>query len=310
MTDATQQDLEFVIESHYNRKRADKVVTDLVGDLSRSQVQKLFERGLVWRDEDALGKSDSVRTGDVVQVTIPAVQPMELRPVDIPLDVLFEDDDLIAVNKVPGMVTHPGVGTGEDTLVHALLHHCGGQLSGIGGVERPGIVHRLDKETSGVIIAAKSNRAFQVLAVMFAERQLEKRYLAIVKGVPSKLKGNIDAPIGRHPVQRHKMAVRPEGRQALTDYEVLQKLNGYAFVELRIHTGRTHQIRVHMSHLGHPVAGDETYGFKVNRDNGITFPRVMLHAATLKLQHPVSGEALTLTAPLPADFQKALEGVG
>lgn len=299
-----------------NRLRADKVVHAQQPDLSRSRIQRLFDAGLVWREDEALTKSDKLFAGDTVSFTIPPPVPLELRPVDLPLDVLFEDDDLIVLNKVPGMVVHPGAGTGEDTLVHALLHHCRGQLSGIGGVERPGIVHRLDRETSGVIVAAKSDPAFLGLSRAFAERMTQKTYLALVSGAPQLPVGTIDAPIGRHPIHRHKMAVTPHGREALSHWEVLEryaKPRGTrdeassrpvaALLRVRIHTGRTHQIRVHLSHIGYPVAGDPTYGFQANRWPGEPPPRVMLHAWHLALDHPVTGEPMVFEAPMPDDMR-------
>ncbi|MFW6353559.1 MAG: RluA family pseudouridine synthase [Verrucomicrobiota bacterium] len=293
-----------------DRERADKVLTRHLPDLSRSQVQRLFAKGLVWREETALTKNERLRAGDVLSFSIPPVVPLDLRPVALPLEVLFETDDLIAVNKAPGMVVHPGAGTGEDTLVHALLHHCAGQLSGIGGVERPGIVHRLDRDTSGVIVAAKSDRAYQGLAQAFAERTLEKHYTALVRGVPRLLSGRIEAPIGRHPNHRTRMAVRDDGRPARTDWKLREAFGDlFAWLDLRLHTGRTHQIRVHCAHLAHPLAGDQAYGFRARKRDPVEVSRVMLHAARLVLTHPVSGIPLTLEAPVPEDFSSTVEAL-
>lgn len=290
-----------------DRVRADKVLAAQLPELSRSQVQRLFAAGRVWREDEALTKSDKVDCGDVLSYSIPAPVPLELRPVAIPLQVLFEDEDLIAVDKAPDMVVHPGAGTSEDTLVHALLHHCDGQLSGIGGVERPGIVHRLDRETSGVIVAAKSDRAFKGLSRAFAERTLEKRYWALVRGCPRLLCGEVNEPIGRHATHRTRMTVRPDGRSARTEWDLKEAFDSrFAWLDVRIHTGRTHQIRVHCAHLGHPLAGDRTYGFKPHPTDPVEFPRVMLHAAFLRLAHPVSGAPLELHAPMPADFATAI----
>lgn len=293
-------EFEFEVSAGLNRQRADKAVTALLQEFSRSRVQKLFDQGMVWRDDEALTKSDTVRVGDCIKVTVPPPQPMELRPVDIPLAVLFEDEHIMIVNKAPGMVTHPGAGTGEDTLVHALLHHCAGKLSGIGGVERPGIVHRLDKETSGVILVAKTDAAHRGLSQSFANRSLEKYYLALTRACPRPGCGAIDAPIGRHPVQRQRMTVLPSGREALTDYEVLVPAfaDGVSLLRLRIHTGRTHQIRVHLSHIGHPIAGDPQYGWR-DSFSALRFPRVMLHAHRLVVQHPITGKRLDCVAPDP-----------
>lgn len=298
----------FEVPADGHRERADKALSAHLPELSRSRVQKLFALGRVWREEAALTKSDKVFAGDVLSFSIPEPRPLELLPVAIPLRVLFEDEDLIAINKEPGMVVHPGAGTGEDTLVHALLHHCAGQLSGIGGVERPGIVHRLDRETSGVIVAAKSDRAFRALSEAFASRSLGKFYSALVRGIPQDSQGRIDAPIGRHPVHRTRMCVRGDGRPALTDWQLARAFPeaGFAQLELQIHSGRTHQIRVHCAQLGHPLAGDPGYGFRARNNDPVVFPRVMLHARRLHLTHPVSRKALELEAPLPEDFKASL----
>lgn len=298
--------VEYEVPAVQGSSRADKVLAAAFPQHSRAFLQKLFEAGLVWRESEILTKKAKVTGGELLSFTVPATRPLELRPVNIPLRVLFEDGAMIAVDKAPGMVVHPGAGTGEDTLVHALLHHCEGQLAGIGGVERPGIVHRLDKETSGVIVAAKSERAFRALSEMFAERALRKFYSALVLGTPEPPVGEIRAAIGRHSVHRTRMCVREDGRFAHTDYEVAETAGGASLVHCRIHTGRTHQIRVHLAHLGCPLLGDETYGFRANRLPGVAVPRVMLHARRLELTHPVSGEELTLEAPLPEDFSGVL----
>jgi 23S rRNA pseudouridine1911/1915/1917 synthase len=293
----------FEVTPTWHRKRADKALSAHLSDWSRSQVQKLFSAGRVWREDEAIDKGDKVFEGDSLTFQPLAVQPAELRSVDLPLEVIWEDDDLIAVNKAPGMVVHPGAGTGEDTLVHALLHYCRGQLSGIGGVERPGIIHRLDRETSGIIVAAKTDRGFQGMARLFLERKLEKVYRAIVtQGVPEPKAGAIHAAIGRHPVHRTRMTVREDGRAAHSEWAVEEVFpEDCALLWVRIHTGRTHQIRVHLSHLGYPLAGDPLYGFKAARCP-VEIPRVMLHAAELRFAHPLSGAAMDLRAPLPADM--------
>ncbi|MCD8481385.1 MAG: RluA family pseudouridine synthase [Verrucomicrobia bacterium] len=293
-------DLEIGPDNH--RQRADKAVTALMHGFSRSRIQKLFDLGLIWRDDEALCKSDTVRIGDEIKVSVPPTRPLQLRPVAIPLQVLFEDEHLLAINKASGMVTHPGVATGEDTLVHALLHHCSGKLSGIGGIERPGIVHRLDKETSGVIVVAKSDIAHKGLSLSFANRSLEKYYVALVRGCPQPSHGSIDAAIGRHPIHRQRMAVVPNGRHALTDFSLLQQLpEDLSLLQLRIHTGRTHQIRVHLSSIGHPVAGDLLYGWRNSYSHRV-FSRVMLHAHVLRITHPVNQQPLEFIAPIPPDF--------
>jgi 23S rRNA pseudouridine1911/1915/1917 synthase len=229
-----------------------------------------------------------------------------LNPVAIPLNVLYEDEHLLAVNKAAGMVVHPGVGTGEDTLVHALLAHCAGGLSGVGGIERPGIVHRLDKGTSGVLLVAKNDAAHRGLSEQFAGRQLRKEYLALVAGVPRLRSGMIERAISRHPVHRERMTVGEGGRPARTDWEIVEAFGGRAaLVRCRIHSGRTHQIRVHLKSIGHPLIGDTTYGWKA--DPHLPDPgRVMLHAERIAFLHPVTARPLDLRAPLPADFTNLL----
>lgn len=289
------------------RQRADKVLTTLIDDLSRSQIQKLFDAGRVWTDDKALSKSDKLSSGMVVSYSLPPEEPLEVHSVDLPLDVLFEDDHVIVVNKAPGMVVHPGAGTGNNTLVHGLLHHTEMHLSTIGGSERPGIVHRLDKETSGVIIAAKSDTAFRSLSKQFSERETEKYYTALVSGIPNPERGEIDFPIGRHPKIRTRMTVRNDGRPAFSKYEVLAAYRKkFSLVKVHILTGRTHQIRVHLAHNGNPLAGDVSYGYKPGQSE-IAFPRVMLHANSLGFRHPKSREWQLVEAPLPADFLDVIE---
>ncbi len=306
----TMQDVEeyvFEVDARFDHERADKAVHNYKNDFSRSQIQKLFEKGLVWRDDDSLRKSQKVYEGDRISFNIPPKAPFELRPVELPLDIIYEDDDLIAVNKAPGMVTHPGAATGEDTLVHALLHHCKGNLSSAGGRERPGIVHRLDKETSGVIIVAKSDRAFLNLSKDFAERRMEKSYLALIRNTHIEPKGIIEAPIGRHPTHRTKMSVQDRGRYARSDWTIQIRFDDAAcLLNIRIHTGRTHQIRVHLCHLGCPVAGDNTYGWRKPSGWKTDVHRVMLHAARIGFSHPVNGKEMLLEAPLPDDMDKLL----
>lgn len=295
------------VEAGVRKERADKILSAHLAEHSRSRVQQLFADGLVWRDDEAITKSTRLKGGDTITYSIPPVKPLELNAVNIPLEVLFEDDDLLCVNKEPGMVVHPGNGTGEDTLVHALLHHCAGKLSGIGGVERPGIVHRLDRETSGLIVVAKSDRAYKGLSEQFLNRSLEKNYTAIGMGSVRGERGIIEEPIGRHPVHRHRMSVRENGRPSRSDWAVAERLGKVATLfDVRIHSGRTHQIRVHLLHLGHVLVGDTVYGFKAPQ---IPFeiPRVMLHARRLCLAHPVSGAAMEIEAPLPADFIDVME---
>lgn len=291
------------------RERADKVLAAAHPDLSRAAVQRAFDDERVCLVGKPIGKNHKVSAGDVLEYSFPAVKPLDLTPKVIALDVLFEDDDLIAINKPSGMVVHPGAGTGDDTLVHALLAHCAGKLSGIGGVERPGIVHRIDRETTGVIVAAKSDKAHRKLSESFANRDLEKEYRALIAGVPTLMSGTIHKAIARHAVHRHRMTIAAEGvgRQAHTDWERERAFGKLAsLVRCRIHTGRTHQIRVHMKALGHPVLGDTTYGWRKDERFPCTPPRVMLHAARIAFDHPITKERLEVVAPLPEDFQKII----
>lgn len=303
----------FVVPPGVMRRRADKVLATAMPEHSRAAWQRAFEAGLIAMDGEPIAQKQSVSAGDEIEYSFPAVKAAELRPVDIPLDVVFEDKDLLVVNKPSGMVVHPGAGTGEDTLVHALLFRCAGQLSGIGGVERPGIVHRLDRETSGLIVVAKTDAAHRGLSEQFATRSLHKEYLALVDGVPRLLSGSMRKPIGRNPHQRHKMAVvEPEqgGREAHTDWEVVETLGKRAaLVRCTIHTGRTHQIRVHLKALGHVLLGDAVYGWKPAPELAVPPARVMLHAEHLVLTHPTKGKPLDLRAPLPADFEALLRAL-
>lgn len=291
-------------------RRADKVLAEAFPEHSRVALQRAFDAGLVTLRGRAIKRDQAVNTGDELTFALPETKPAALKAVDIPLDILYEDKHLLAINKAAGMIVHPGAGTGEDTLVHALLAHCKGSLSGIGGVERPGIVHRLDRETSGVMVVAKNDRAHRGLAEQFSGRTTQKEYLALVTGAPALLSGSIRKAIGRNQQQRHKMAVveaEAGGRDAHTDWEVVEKFgNVAALIRCRIHTGRTHQIRVHLKALGHILLGDEVYGWKPDARLKQQPPRVMLHAAHLVCTHPISGKVLDLAAPLPTDMVKMM----
>ena len=296
----------YTIPEGVRRERADKLLAQAFPEHSRSAFQRALEAGLVSVDGKVIAQDVEVKAGQVLAFSFPESTPMELKPVDIPLNVIFEDKHLIVLNKPAGMVVHPGIGTGEDTMVHALLAHCEGELSGIGGVERPGIVHRLDKETTGLLVVAKHDAAHRALADQFASRALKKEYVALVSGVPKKDSGTIDSAISRHPVHRHRMTTGEGGRPSKTDWTVEKKFGEFAaLVRCRIHTGRTHQIRVHLKSIGHPLLGDSTYGWKPNPALPLP-PRVMLHAEHLVFTHPVSGKVMDLQAPLPMDFKKLL----
>lgn len=296
----------YVVPAERRRERADKVLAAAFPGHSRAAFQRALAAGLVRADGRVIAQDADVSAGQTLEFEFPATQPAALRPVAIPLAVLFEDAHLLAVNKPAGMVVHPGVGTGEDTLVHALLAHCAGGLSGIGGVERPGIVHRIDKDTTGVLIVAKHDAAHRALSDQFASRTLRKEYLALVSGAPAAESGTVDRAIARHPVHRHRMTVGEGGRPARTDWVVEERFGRHAaLLRCRIHTGRTHQIRVHLKSLGHPLLGDATYGWKPVAGLPLP-PRVMLHAEYLALTHPVTGRPLDLRAPVPEDFATLL----
>lgn len=282
--------------------RADKILATEFPDVSRTRLQEAFEQGHVTLKGAPIKKNYKVSEGDCLEIILPEVKAPTVSPVDIPLDIVFEDDDIVVVNKSSGMVTHPGSGTGEDTLVHALLHHCDGKLSPLSGELRPGVVHRLDKETSGLIVFAKSDAAYQELISLFASRSLDKQYLALVKGIPRLQSGSIQEPIRRNPVYRVKMQVHPRGKLAHTDWAVEDALKYHALLRCWLHTGRTHQIRVHLANIGHPIIGDKTYGCP---DYDVA--RVCLHATELTFKHPVNGKKMHFSLPLPPDFLACME---
>ena len=275
--------------------------------LSRSALQNLIEQGLVTCGGAPVNKKDKVAPGKIYAIDLPDPQPIEARPQNIPLDIVYEDDDLLVVNKPKGMVVHPAPGNRSGTLVNALLYHCGSSLSGINGVLRPGIVHRIDKDTSGLLLVAKNDMAHASLAHQIKEHSLTREYAAVVYGKLREPEGIIDAPIGRNPNDRKKMAVTDKNsRPAVTHYYTVEEFEKFTFVRLRLETGRTHQIRVHMAYIGHPVAGDAVYGPK----NVITeLGGQCLHARLLGFDHPVTGERIELSSELPEYFENFLRKI-
>ncbi|WP_199312334.1 RluA family pseudouridine synthase [Phormidium tenue] len=287
--------------------RLDRWLTANVDELSRNRVQKLID----WEHVQINGqlctnKKTAVQVGDRIRLTIPAPRPLELTAEAIPLDILYEDEHLIILNKPAGLVVHPAPGNLSGTLVNAILAHCGDQLLGIGGVQRPGIVHRLDKDTTGAIVVAKTDLAHSDLQAQMKAKTARREYLGLVYGAPKTNSGTIDAPLGRHPADRKKHAVVPldKGRTAVTHWQVEERLGNFSLLRFRLETGRTHQIRVHSAHMGHPIVGDPTYG--TGRDVGVNLPGQALHAERLELRHPATGETVVAIAPLPEHFLKLL----
>ena len=293
-----------VICAEESAERLDSWLHARFPEISRSLFQKMIrEKYVRLRGQPCICRA-RIHSGDLIEIEFPAPEPASLEPEAIPLNILMEDDHLLVLNKPAGMVVHPGAGHHQHTLVHAILHHCSGKLSGIGGVERPGIVHRLDKDTSGCLVVAKTDKAHQGLMELFRSHRIEKIYAVLVWGQPRFLSGHIDKPIGRHPIHRHRMSVSEKGRTALTDWKILEKLETVSLVECRIHTGRTHQIRVHMASMGHPILGDEVYG---KRRQSFLQTRQMLHAWKLTFEHPIHHTRICCEAPWPNDFLKLIE---
>jgi len=281
--------------------------------VSRNAIQRLIGEGEIRVNGEQVKPTHHPALGETVQIRWPEPKPPEVVARDIPLDVLYEDDALLVLNKAAGMVVHPAAGNEDNTLVNALLHHCAGRLSGIGGVIRPGVVHRLDQFTSGVMVVAKNDATHMALSYQFAHRKVEKVYHAIACGRVEPETGEINAAIARHPNHRKCMAVSAGGRTALTTYRVLERLREATLIEARLHTGRTHQVRVHFKHLGFPLAGDCIYGKRANAAlaelTGCSAGRQMLHARFLAFTHPGTGERLAFEAPWPADFAQAVEAL-
>lgn len=301
-------DLTLQITAEQAGERIDALLPRLVPNLSRSAVQKLLDNGGLSVNGRGVKKNYLLRPGDALALSLPEPEPAIPQPQDVPLDIVYEDADLIVVNKPRGLVVHPAAGHPDGTLVNALLWHCGDSLSGVGGVLRPGIVHRIDRDTSGLLAVAKSDLAHRSLAAQLADHSMFRIYEAVVCGRMREDSGTVDAPIGRHPTDRKRMAVLPRGgREAVTHWEVLARYRDYTQLRCRLETGRTHQIRVHLAHIGHPLAGDPVYG-RGRPDKGLSGQ--CLHARELELTHPRTGERLRFSTELPDYFQDFLRRLG
>lgn len=291
-----------------NSDRLDRYLSQNLSDLSRSRIQQLIEQGHVQvNDQICTSKKVNLKIGDRISLEIPAIEPLQLLAADIPLDILYEDEELIILNKPAGLVVHPAPGHPEGTLVNAILAHCP-NLPGIGGIQRPGIVHRLDKDTTGAIVIAKTDLAYQHVQAQLQAKTARREYLGLVYGVPKTETGSIDLPIGRNPQDRKKMgivSIEDGGRAAITHWRVQERLANYTLIHFQLETGRTHQIRVHSAKIGHPIVGDPLYSSA--HSIGVNLPGQALHAWKLQLQHPVSGKLLQVTAPLPRSFTTLLE---
>ena len=290
--------IELTVPSLYSNERVDKVIAKEVPEITRSYIQKLIKDDRVKVNGKQVKTNYKLKHDDKILILLPEMKEAKALPEDIKLDVAYEDKDLIVVNKPQGMVTHPASGVYTGTLVNAVLHHCKDSLSGINGVMRPGIVHRLDKETSGLIIVCKNDKAHTEIANQIQERKLKRQYLAIVHGKMEYDAGKINRPIGRDKIHREKMTVTQKGRNAITHWKILKRFGKYTFIECTLETGRTHQIRVHMASLGHPVVGDKTYGKK----NDIS-KRMMLHAYKLVFKHPTKRKEIILKTEIPERFK-------
>ena len=296
----------FQITEEYEGERIDKCMSMLMDSLSRSYIQKLIKDGQVQVNDRPVKSSYQVQTEDEVCFSLPDSREPEICPENIPLDILYEDQDLLVVNKPKQMVVHPAAGHYSGTLVNGIMYHCGSELSGIGGVLRPGIVHRIDMDTTGSLIVCKNDKAHNSIAAQLKEHSVTRRYRAICHGVIQEQEGTVDKPIGRHPTDRKKMAVNEKcGRHAVTHFRVLRRFREYTYIECELETGRTHQIRLHMASIGHPLLGDEVYA--QGRKYPFSLQGQTLHAMTIGFIHPSTGEYLEIVAPLPEYFEHLLE---
>lgn len=302
------EEIRLMVSKELEDERIDKCVRTLIDSLSRAYIQKLLNEKQIFVNGMPVKSSYRVRREDEIFFTIPDKEELDIMPEDIPLDILYEDKDVIVVNKPKGMVVHPAAGHYTGTLVNALMYHCGKELSGINGVLRPGIVHRIDKDTTGSLIICKNDVSHNSIAKQLKEHSIQRSYQAICYGIMKEDEGIVDKPIGRHPTDRKKMAVNEKnGKRAVTHYRVLKRLNGYTYLECILETGRTHQIRVHMASIGHPLLGDTIYS---NRKSPFPLEGQTLHARTLGFVHPMTGEYQEVVAPLPDYFQELLNQLG
>lgn len=287
--------------------RCDVYLAENMPDLSRSYLKKLFDNGEISVNGKPVRASYKLKEGDTISLTLPEVKKLDVEAQDIPLDIVYEDDDVLVINKERGMVVHPAAGNEDGTLVNALMHHCGDNLSGINGVLRPGIVHRIDKDTTGLLVVAKNDKAHQSLTDQLADRSLSRTYFAIVHGNIKEDNLTVDAPIARDIKDRKKMAIaRKDGREAVTHITVLERFGKYTLIRCKLETGRTHQIRVHVKSIGHPILGDKTYGLKKEE---YSLAGQLLHAGEIGFIHPQTSENVTFSAPLPEDFNETLEKI-
>ena len=296
---------QFEVDEASSNKRLDIFLSENLPEISRSRLKKLIDEKRVPVNEKSRTAGYKVRVKEKIEFQIPPLELLNTEPENLPLDIIFEDEHMLVVNKPPGMVVHPAPGHTKGTLVNALLHYCK-DLSGIGGVERPGIVHRLDKETSGLVLVAKTEVAHKVLAAQFKQREIKKEYCALVKGNVKKEKGRIDSAVGRHQTQRKKMDTG-HGRPACTHFQVLQRGENWTYLKIHPLTGRTHQIRVHLASIHHPVLGDKLYGGKNPNTGKLKMERQALHAHQLELTHPISGKSFSFSAKLPFDMKSFLQ---
>lgn len=309
--------MKFVADTERSGVRIDRYLADVCPDFSRSYLQKLLKEQMVSVNGKAVRANYKTQTGDEIMLQVPDMQTPDIQPEDIALDILYEDEWLLVVNKPKDMVVHPSAGHMEGTLVNAVMAHCGEHLSGINGVLRPGIVHRIDKDTTGALLICKEDGAHRDLAEQLKEHSIKRRYRAVVQGNLKEDEGTVDAPVGRHPIDRKKMAINHKnGKEAVTHYKVLERFGNATYIECRLETGRTHQIRVHMAHITHPLVGDQVYGGRPRPPKGASdefisvlrkFDRQALHATMLRLYHPISGIEMEWHAPIPQDMVELIE---